>query len=143
MDGSSDSQTAVQIVSARSWPKGTLVRLVTAFDQTMAYAMAFGHLPVPEKHLNLKNSDEEARVRQMTAPSAKMLENTGLKVTDVIKAGKPWKVLVEEAKNWKADCIFVGARGLGMIQRFLLGSVSNAVASRAHCSVEVVRPKPS
>jgi nucleotide-binding universal stress UspA family protein len=105
--------------------------------------MAFGHLPVPEKHLNLKNSDEEARVRQMTAPSAKMLENTGLKVTDVIKAGKPWKVLVEEAKNWKADCIFVGARGLGMIQRFLLGSVSNAVASRAHCSVEVVRPKPS
>jgi nucleotide-binding universal stress UspA family protein len=139
MDGSPDSEVAVRVVGERSWPKGTLVRLVTAFDQKMAYAIAFGHLPVSEKPLDPKNRDEEAWVRQMTAPFAKMLEKTGLKVTDVIKAGKPWKVLVEEAENWKADCIFAGARGLGMIRRFLLGSVSNAVASRAHCSVEVVR----
>jgi nucleotide-binding universal stress UspA family protein len=141
MDGSLDSQMAVRVVSERSWPKGTSVRLVTGFDQNMIYAIAFNHLPISEKPLNFKDVDEEAWVRQMTVPFAKMLKNAGLKVTDVIKAGKPWKVLVEEAKNWKADCIFVGARGLGMVQRILLGSVSNAVASRAHCSVEVVRIK--
>jgi universal stress protein family protein len=37
------------------------------------------------------------------------------------------------------DCIYVGARGLSGIKRFLLGSVSGAVSSRAYCSVEVIR----
>jgi nucleotide-binding universal stress UspA family protein len=47
-------------------------------------------------------------------------------------------LLIAEAESWGADCIFVGARGMGRIGRFLLGSVSSAVAARAHCSVEVV-----
>jgi hypothetical protein len=37
------------------------------------------------------------------------------------------------------EAVVMGARGLRGIQRFLLGSVSTAVAARAHCSVEVVR----
>ncbi len=67
------------------------------------------------------------------------LQDAGLEVSDAVKAGTPWKILVQEVDTWKADCIYVGARGLGMMDRFLLGSVSNSVASRAHCSVEVVR----
>lgn len=47
--------------------------------------------------------------------------------------------LVEEAETWNADCVFVGAKGTRGIERLLLGSVSSAVAARAHCSVEVVR----
>lgn len=139
MDGSLDSQTAVRVVSERSWPKGTSVRLVTGFDQNMISALAFHHLPMTDKKFHLKGKGEEAWVRQMTAPFAARLKIAELKVSEVIKAGKPWKVLVEEAAKWKADCIFVGARGLSRLDRFLLGSVSNAVASRAHCSVEVVR----
>jgi nucleotide-binding universal stress UspA family protein len=50
------------------------------------------------------------------------------------------RILVDEAEIWKADCMFVGARGLSRIDCCLPGSVSTAVASRAHCSVEVVRP---
>jgi len=37
-----------------------------------------------------------------------------------------------------ADCIVVGAAGVRGIERFLLGSVSTAVAMGAHCSVEIV-----
>ena len=48
-------------------------------------------------------------------------------------------MLIAEAESWGADRIFVGARGMGGIDRFLLGSVSSAVAARAHCSVEVTR----
>jgi nucleotide-binding universal stress UspA family protein len=56
-----------------------------------------------------------------------------------VKDGEPKSLLIAEAKSWSADCIFMGARGMGRIERFLLGSVSSAVAARAHCSVEVVR----
>jgi len=49
-------------------------------------------------------------------------------------------VLVQVAEEWRADCIFVGATGLtDRFDRFLLGSTAAAVASRAHCSVEVAR----
>ncbi|MFX4689754.1 universal stress protein, partial [Acinetobacter baumannii] len=49
------------------------------------------------------------------------------------------RALIEEAEKWQADSIFVGARGLRGRERSLLGSVASAVASRAPCSVEVVR----
>jgi nucleotide-binding universal stress UspA family protein len=50
-------------------------------------------------------------------------------------------LLIAEAESWGADCIFVGARGMDRIDRFLLGSVSSALAARAHCSVEIVRDR--
>jgi nucleotide-binding universal stress UspA family protein len=60
-----------------------------------------------------------------------------------LKKGDPKQILIEEAESWQADSIFVGAKGMRGIERLLLGSVSAAVAARAHCSVEVVRPKGS
>jgi nucleotide-binding universal stress UspA family protein len=68
------------------------------------------------------------------------LQAAGLVVSSDIKEGDPKHVLPDIAAQWDADCLVVGARGLSRVQRFLLGSVSAAVAARAHCSVEVIRP---
>ncbi len=68
------------------------------------------------------------------------LRAAGLSVTPVVKRGDPRHVLIEEAKRWEADGLFVGARGVRGIKRFLLGSVSTAVAMQAPCPVEVIRP---
>ena len=47
-----------------------------------------------------------------------------------------------KAKRLSVDCIFLGSTGVSnRLQRFLLGSVSAAVANRAECSVEIVRNK--
>ena len=63
-----------------------------------------------------------------------------LRASFIVKEGEPKGALVEEARRYGADCVFVGSTGLtGRLERFLLGSVSAAVAARAHCSVEVVR----
>jgi len=92
---------------------------------------------------------------------------SGVLVSSVVRLGDPSYALVEEAANWcgdavgvlnegtgaragrggqeraGADCIFVGARGVRRLERFLLGSVSAAVAMNAHCTVEIVHSHSS
>ena len=47
--------------------------------------------------------------------------------------------IMEAASKHHADLIVMGAKGLGAIDRFLLGSVSTRVVQHAHCPVLVVR----
>ena len=67
------------------------------------------------------------------------LREAGLAAEPFVVEGDPKRVLLHEAERWGADCIFVGAKGHSRRERFLLGSVSAAVAARARCSVEIVR----
>ncbi len=74
--------------------------------------------------------------------SSRQLRQSGLEVLTEIREGNPKRVLGDAAKEWGADSIFVGSIGFGNpFERFVLGSVSASVAARAHCSVEVVRPR--
>ncbi|MEP6789432.1 MAG: universal stress protein, partial [Acidobacteriota bacterium] len=57
-----------------------------------------------------------------------------------VRLGDPKEAIADEAARWNADTIFVGPHcSPNSFERFLVGSVSAAVAARAHCSVEVVR----
>ena len=66
-------------------------------------------------------------------------ESRKFKVTTGVFAGSPKSVILEEAEAFNADLIVVGSHGHGGLERFLLGSVSQAVAAHANCSVEIVR----
>ena len=81
------------------------------------------------------------QVRALFQPAVEKLCAAGLDAAVMIRRGNPKDEVIEEAESWGAHCIFVGAKGMRGIERLLLGSVSSAVAARAHCSVEVVRPK--
>jgi nucleotide-binding universal stress UspA family protein len=67
---------------------------------------------------------------------------SGLEIITKIISGSAREVILDEAERWNADLIVLGSHGYSGWQRFLLGSVSHAVATHAHCSVEIVRPKP-
>lgn len=140
IDGSPDSKAALDAVAARSWPKGTEVRLVAALDTVFSIRPA-AQEPAIEKWFEVSNENDLALLRQAFEPSANELLKLGLAVSIELKKGDPKQVLIEEAESWQADSIFVGAKGMRGIDRLLLGSVSAAVAARAHCSVEVVRQK--
>ena len=43
------------------------------------------------------------------------------------------------AERHKADLIICGAKGLGAVARFLLGSVSTKLVQHSECSVLIVR----
>jgi len=83
---------------------------------------------------------EEERYAQEVQEKAKMeLHEARLEVSSMVMSDDPKQSIVHEADRWKADCIFVGTNGYGRLGRWLLGSVSTAVVTRANCSVEVVR----
>jgi len=65
--------------------------------------------------------------------------NQLLPVTTAIIGDAPKEAIVEEAERWGADLVVVGSHGYRGFKRYLLGSVSQAVATRAKCSVEIVR----
>jgi nucleotide-binding universal stress UspA family protein len=77
--------------------------------------------------------------RQAVDRCAEILKEAGLTAEPVVEQGDPKHVLLDEAEHWPADCVFVGAHGMSRFERVMLGSVSAAVAERAHCSVEIVR----
>ena len=109
-------------------------------DSAMSTAFAFSSLdPTASGWASKKSPDTRTLARTINKVATAKLSSR-LAVSSV-REGNPKGILVREAKRWKADCIFVGAKGLRGIERFLIGSVSLAVASRATCSVEVVRSK--
>ena len=134
IDGSKGAEAAVEAVAARKWPAGSEARIVNA---TWATPQLTSHRMVGP--IIAWINEEKARVKKLLDEAVGKLSAAGLKTDAVMKVEEPKRLLIAEAESWGADCIFVGARGMGRVERFLLGSVSSAVAARAHCSVEVVR----
>jgi nucleotide-binding universal stress UspA family protein len=66
-------------------------------------------------------------------------QTQGLEITAKVILDSPKDAIVEEAESWGADLIVVGAHGYRGYERLRLGSVSQAVAANARCSVEIVR----
>jgi nucleotide-binding universal stress UspA family protein len=132
VDGSKGAEAAVEAVAGRKWPAGSEARIVNA---TWAAPQLTSHRMVGP--IITWINEEKARVKKIIDEAVGKLSAAGLKADVVVKEDEPKRLLVAEAESWGADCIFVGARGMGRIDRFLLGSVSSAVAARAHCSVEV------
>lgn len=134
VDGSAGAEAAVAEVAARYWPWGSEVRVVNA---------AWTIPPVAEVELAGRViawiAEENARVRKLVAKAADKLLEAGLRVSKVVREQEPKSLLCAEAESMQADCIFVGAQGLGRLERVLTGSVSAGVAARAHCSVEIIR----
>jgi nucleotide-binding universal stress UspA family protein len=139
IDGSPGSIAALDAVKSRNWPKQIDVRLISVVDSRIATA-AISDLPEIGHwaQTNYVNDQEGAWLRDILKAQCEKLLNVGIKASMIIEEGDPKQILLQFADQWKADCIFVGARGLTRIDRFLMGSVSTALSARAHCSVEVI-----
>jgi nucleotide-binding universal stress UspA family protein len=139
VDNSSDSRAAIDAVCNRHWPKGTEVGLLAVVDTVMAISDPAE--PSAVKWIEVAEKQNWGQVREILEPVVQKLRRAGLHTEVLIRRGNPADEILQEAHTWDADCIFVGAKGTRGIDRLLLGSVSSAVSARAHCAVEVIRPK--
>lgn len=142
-DGSPEGEAAVDEVCGRSWRAGAEARVLSAV-QTLApvdaasYELASHSLLASATFLK-SDAEERLRCTGVVEASARKLQNAGLQVSIAVEDGDPKRALIHHARTWNADTIFVGARGLGLVDRFVLGSVSSAMVAEAPCTVEVVR----
>ncbi|QOV91666.1 universal stress protein [Humisphaera borealis] len=131
IDGSVGSATAISALAQRKWPTGSQVLVLFILDlrtvtSILSSAMGTG-------------VDVRKQAQQTAERACQELRAAGLNAKPKVIDGDVRELLATETGHWQADCIFVGAKGMSMIERFLLGSVSSAIASRAPCTVEVVR----
>ena len=143
IDGSDGAKKALRVVALRDWPPGSEVRVVIAEDPLVT-SSAYRLIPSVDQFITEVNEAEHDMAEKIAADAVKELSDTlkdrSMTVSSVVVTGVPKQALVAQANEFGADCIFTGATGLSNpIDRFLVGSVSAAVAARASCSVEVVR----
>ena len=119
-DGSETSAAAARALAGRPWPEGSEFRVVSV-----------------EEPWTIKSSKLEPQ--EAVTSAEQVLASAELKATGAVFSGNAKEVILEEARKWDADLIVVGSHGRRGFKRFLLGSVSEAVAMNAHCSVVVVR----
>ena len=143
VDGSAGAQEAVRTVGARGWTPGSEVRVIVAEDVLIANSV-YALIPPVNEFVDEVNRSERTEAERIAEEAVQQLrselDGKSVTVSSAVLTGDPKQVLVRHAEEFGADCIFTGATGFSNpIERFLVGSVSAAVAARAHCSVEVVR----
>lgn len=138
-DGSNCSEKAMRAVANRPWPTETLVRVISVREPIVpAGTMPMAFDPVLMDEVLER---ERRRAEDALTSARQILSSAGRKLCNSSETlfGDPRTVLLDEAKSWSADLVVLGSHGLRGLDRVLLGSVSEAVAMHAHCSVEVIR----
>ena len=139
-DGSAHSKEMVKEFAGRTFTLNTKVRIISAYERSphIMYIDPIGvaneYYTIADKYL-LKSA--EAAIENAATILRKIKPK--LSVSTSVIEGSPKVVILEEAEKFGANLIVVGSHGHGVVAGFLLGSVSQAVALHAKCSVEIIR----
>ena len=143
IDGSAGSKAAVDEVADRPLSDGSSVRIISVLE--IPFVPTPDSWALPESYLTEmeKAAEEQAQAAIATALARITAAHAGnTTISSAVIQGHPKEAILDEAEKWGADLIVVGSHGYRGWQRFLLGSVSQAIASHAHCSVQIVRSRP-
>lgn len=137
-DGSECSQLAARSVAARPWPAGTVVRALSVAEFSLPLLKVPYFSPGAMENLR---ADSMRRAEEAEMSAEEILAEAGLQEsgTVAVPVAMPKEVILQNAEEWGAQLIVCGSHGRRGLSRFLLGSVSEAIATHAKCSVEIIR----
>jgi nucleotide-binding universal stress UspA family protein len=137
IDDSKFSEAAIRAVIAQAHSKDTEVRVLHVVEPpTLLVAR---DMTGYDSTLEAVWDEETKQAQVLVAKAAETLRSHGIKVTTSVQQGEPKSLIIDASEEWHADLIVVGSHGRKALDRFLLGSVSDATARHARCSVEIVR----
>jgi nucleotide-binding universal stress UspA family protein len=143
VDGSEFGDAAVEEVANRPWPPGSEVHVISVIHLPFTPTPEVWALP-DSYYSELEKAGRELAESAINRAVSRLLDSnrereTPLALTSEAVLGHVAETIIETAKKWGPDLIALGSHGRHRFTRFLLGSVSYAVASHAPCSVEIVR----
>lgn len=142
VDESDYSIAAAKSIAARPWPAQSEVRVMSVVDLSSSFLRS-AFEPAFVDPAGMDELREQAVTRAETAigEARKILSDAGLQNSEFLSVllEDPKKAVLDEAKQWGAELIVVGSHGRRGFQRFMLGSVSEAVAMHAPCTVDIIR----
>jgi nucleotide-binding universal stress UspA family protein len=130
-DGSDDARAATAWLTRFPLPSGSRLRIVSVVS------LPPSALDLPTVH-DFHGSLREAARRAAEAAQGELAARFPDAEIELPEDDARVAIL-RAAEEWPADLIVLGARGLGAVAGFLLGSVSLGVARHARCSVLVVK----
>lgn len=134
-DGSATAEKAVTQAAELAATDGARVVIVTAY--TPGGADAIRDINEVPDEIRFALTDR-VQAEQLAERGRVIAKGKGApKVVVQAIAGDPASVLLEAAKDFDADLIVVGSRGLTSHAHFILGSVASSVAHHAPCDVLV------
>ncbi|HEY9721973.1 MAG TPA: universal stress protein [Oscillatoriaceae cyanobacterium] len=119
-----------------------------ALKQAEILVLAVAQLPLPSPYeyvdaqvIQQLSDSSEALAKEALDKARKMLEARGLKASYRHESGVATDEILRVAQEFMPDLLVLGSHGRGMIGRFFLGSVSEAVLHRWRGPVLLVQQK--
>ena len=82
--------------------------------------------------------EANAAMEKVVASAESSLD--GLAFTTEVTSGQAFVEIVERAREWRADLIVLGSKGITSLEEIIIGGTAENVMKEAPCSVLVVRP---
>ena len=143
-DGSDCSVGAAHSLAECPWPVGTVIKVLSVeelmvFENQMTASSLSSVYPASLIEELMQDANDRAGSAVEMARGILLRAGMNAVSDPSVPIGEPRGVILDTAKSWQADMIILGSHGRRGLDRLLMGSVSEAVAIHAHCSVEVTR----
>ena len=141
-DGSPSARHAVTLLAGLEVPAGGQVTIVRVLDRLVLPSLAL--MPEATRSVLAAQAAEveaagEKKARREIDTAAAELSRAGWNVSVVIRKGAALHELLAAVEKARAQLLAVGARGHGVVEHLLLGSVAEGALHRSPISVLVTR----
>lgn len=113
--------------------------VAVSISDSPTFELVIGLYTLGDERLASKRQDLHARYRADAETMASRLTEIGIPATAHVRTGDPAREILDAARERGADLVITGSRGLGTLDRMLLGSVARNVLTHFHGSVLVMR----